>query len=97
MTKQDADQFVEFARQAVEGIGDTLATKHSEVVMTCVIAVLALAKQPSIDLPKLISDMEHLVQKQSDPAPVEVDASDVRPPVERLIELLRLQLGPDSR
>jgi hypothetical protein len=58
MTQQELDQLVQLIGNSV---GETVAANHSQSVMTCIISVLALARQPSIDAPKLIADMKDLM------------------------------------
>jgi hypothetical protein len=66
MTQQEADQFVDFIKTAVLGMGEVVANRHLEVATTCIVAFLALARQPSIDTAKLVSDLEDLMGSLSE-------------------------------
>lgn len=90
MTQQEANQIEELVRSTVEGVGNVVANRHSEVVLTCITAFLAIARQPSIDVPKLIGDMENLMAGLSD----EFQGKSSFGPA--LIDMLRLQLEREN-
>ena len=83
MTEKELQNVVQIIGR---GVGESMSDNISGVVMLVVASVLAIARQPSIDVPKLMADLEELTKTDGQ------DQQGVRAVAPEMIRLLKLQL-----
>jgi len=78
-------------------LGEEIGHMLADIQTANTVSLLALARQPSIDLTKLIEDMEELAAPhKAKTLPIQ-ESEDVVPSIVSLLELLRKQLQQNQK